>query len=62
MNKAAEDLRFEEAAMLRDEIAELRTLLARDPVDGSPVLVQDPVEGSLVPVGDAADVDAGIGS
>ena len=36
MNKAAEELRFEEAALLRDEIAELRALLIRDPVDGSP--------------------------
>ena len=35
MNKAAEELRFEEAALLRDEIAELRALLVRDPVDGS---------------------------
>ena len=35
MNRAAEELRFEEAALLRDEIAELRALLARDPVDGS---------------------------
>jgi excinuclease UvrABC nuclease subunit len=48
MNKAAEELRFEEAALLRDEVAELRALLVRDPVDGSPVLV-----------GDTADVDAG---
>ena len=38
MVKAAEDLRFEEAALIRDEVAELRALLARDPVDGSPVL------------------------
>ena len=38
MNKAAEELRFEEAALIRDEMAELRALLARDPVDGSPVL------------------------
>jgi excinuclease ABC subunit B len=38
MNRAAEELRFEEAALLRDEIAELRALLVRDPVDGSPVL------------------------
>jgi excinuclease ABC subunit B len=51
MNKAAEELRFEEAALLRDEVAELRALLVRDPVDGSPVLV-----------GDTADVDAGTGS
>ena len=34
MNKAAAELRFEEAALLRDEIAELRALLVRDPVDG----------------------------
>ncbi len=38
MHKAAEELRFEEAALLRDEVAELRALLSRDPVDGSPVL------------------------
>jgi excinuclease ABC subunit B len=38
MVKAAEELRFEEAALLRDEVAELRALLSRDPVDGSPVL------------------------
>ena len=38
MVKAAEGLRFEEAALIRDEVAELRALLARDPVDGSPVL------------------------
>jgi hypothetical protein len=38
MNRAAEELRFEEAALLRDEVAELRALLARDPVDGSAVL------------------------
>ena len=47
MNKAAEELRFEEAALIRDEIAELRSLLSRDPVDGSPVLP-----------GGTADVDA----
>jgi excinuclease UvrABC nuclease subunit len=41
MNRAAEELRFEEAALLRDEIAELRSLLVRDPVDGSPVLSGD---------------------
>ncbi len=38
MVKAAEELRFEEAALIRDEVAELRALLNRDPVDGSPVL------------------------
>jgi excinuclease ABC subunit B len=38
MVKAAEGLRFEEAALIRDEVAELRALLTRDPVDGSPVL------------------------
>ncbi len=38
MNRAAEELRFEEAALLRDEITELRSLLVRDPVDGSAVL------------------------
>jgi excinuclease ABC subunit B len=38
MVKAAEELRFEEAALIRDEVAELRALLARDPVDGTPVL------------------------
>jgi excinuclease ABC subunit B len=37
MLRAAEELRFEEAALLRDEVAELRALLARDPVDGTPV-------------------------
>jgi excinuclease ABC subunit B len=37
MQKAAEELRFEEAALLRDEIAELRALLNRDPVDGEPL-------------------------
>jgi excinuclease UvrABC nuclease subunit len=45
MNRAAEELRFEEAALLRDEISELRVLLTRDPVDGSAVLagiVADP--------------------
>ncbi len=47
MNRAAEELRFEEAALLRDEIAELRALLTRDPVDGSAVLA-----------GTTADVDA----
>ncbi len=47
MNRAAEELRFEEAALLRDEIAELRALLVRDPVDGTPVLA-----------GDTADVEA----
>jgi excinuclease ABC subunit B len=47
MTKAAEALRFEEAALIRDEIAELRSLLSRDPVDGSPVLP-----------GETADVDA----
>ena len=51
MNKAAEELRFEEAALLRDEIAELRALLVRDPVDGSPVLA-----------GDTADVAPAAGS
>ncbi len=51
MHKAAAELRFEEAALLRDEIAELRALLVRDPVDGLPILV-----------GDTADVDPGGGS
>ncbi|HWE68731.1 MAG TPA: helicase-related protein, partial [Acidimicrobiales bacterium] len=46
MQRAAEELRFEEAALLRDEVAELRALLMKDPVDGSPVLP-----------GDTADVD-----
>lgn len=50
MNKAAEELRFEEAALIRDEIAELRALLTRDPVDGAPVLP-----------GDTADVDVPVG-
>jgi excinuclease ABC subunit B len=47
MERAAEDLRFEEAALLRDEISELRSLLVRDPVDGSAVLP-----------GETADVEA----
>jgi excinuclease UvrABC nuclease subunit len=51
MNRAAEELRFEEAALLRDEIAELRSLLVRDPVDGTPVLV-----------GETADVDESVGA
>jgi excinuclease UvrABC nuclease subunit len=38
MQRAAEELRFEEAALLRDEVAELRALLVTDPVDGSAVL------------------------
>jgi excinuclease ABC subunit B len=46
MNRAAEELRFEEAALLRDEITELRSLLVRDPVDGSVVLP-----------GETADID-----
>ena len=46
MQRAAEELRFEEAAMLRDELAELRALLVRDPVDGSAVLP-----------GETADID-----
>jgi excinuclease ABC subunit B len=41
MNRAAEELRFEEAALLRDEVSELRALLVRDPVDGTPVLPGD---------------------
>jgi excinuclease ABC subunit B len=36
MNEAAEDLRFEEAAMLRDEIAELRLAIVGD-TNGAPV-------------------------
>ena len=47
MLRAAEELQFEEAALLRDELAELRALLVRDPVDGTPVLP-----------GDTADVTA----
>jgi excinuclease ABC subunit B len=47
MNRAAEELRFEEAALLRDEINELRSLLVRDPVDGTAVLP-----------GDTADIEA----
>ena len=46
MQRAAEELRFEEAALLRDEVTELRALLVRDPVDGS-----------AVPAGQTADVD-----
>jgi excinuclease ABC subunit B len=49
MERAAEELRFEEAALLRDEVAELRMLLARDPVDGSAVLAS-----SAADVGSAA--------
>ncbi len=37
MARAAEELRFEEAALLRDEVTELRSLLLVDPVDGSRV-------------------------
>jgi excinuclease ABC subunit B len=51
MNRAAEELRFEEAALLRDEISELRSLLVRDPVDGSSVLP-----------GETADVDVPAGA
>jgi excinuclease ABC subunit B len=47
MGRAAAELRFEEAALLRDEISELRSLLVRDPVDGSSVLP-----------GETADVDS----
>ncbi|MGA8370306.1 MAG: UvrB/UvrC motif-containing protein, partial [Acidimicrobiales bacterium] len=47
MLTAAGGLQFEEAALLRDEIAELRSMLTRDPVDGSPVLP-----------GDSADITA----
>jgi excinuclease ABC subunit B len=46
MRKAAAELRFEEASLLRDEIAELRGLVLRDPVDGAAVAL-DPG----VPVG-----------
>ena len=41
MVQAAEGLRFEEAALLRDEIGELRALLATDPVDGTPLAVAE---------------------
>jgi excinuclease UvrABC nuclease subunit len=41
MMTAAEGLQFEQAALLRDEIAELKSMLARDPVDGSPALPGD---------------------
>jgi excinuclease ABC subunit B len=51
MTRAAEELRFEEAALLRDEISELRALMVRDPVDGSPVLS-----------GDTADIEANGGA
>jgi len=51
MQRAAEELRFEEAALLRDELAELRALLTKDPVDGSPVLV-----------GETADIDGPTGA
>jgi excinuclease ABC subunit B len=50
MTTAAEELRFEEAALLRDEITELRSLLARDPVDGSVIL--DDENTGLVTVAD----------
>ncbi len=46
MRKAAAELRFEEASLLRDEIAELRGLVLRDPVDGAAIAL-DPG----VPVG-----------
>ncbi len=49
MAKAAEELRFEEAALIRDEMAELRALLARDPVDGSAVLAGAATEEELTP-------------
>jgi excinuclease UvrABC nuclease subunit len=51
MDRAAEELRFEEAALLRDEISELRALLVRDPVDGSAVL-----PGDTADVGSTAEV------
>ncbi|MGP8008197.1 MAG: UvrB/UvrC motif-containing protein, partial [Acidimicrobiales bacterium] len=51
MQRAAEELRFEEAALLRDELAELRALLVRDPVDGSAVLT-----------GETADIDGPAGA
>ncbi len=38
MLAAAEELRFEEAALLRDEIEELRALAGSDPVDGAPLV------------------------
>jgi excinuclease ABC subunit B len=47
MLTAAEELHFEEAALLRDEIAELRALLVRDPVDGSPVLPGDTADVTI---------------
>ena len=40
MNRAAGELRYEEAALLRDEITELRALLGVDPVDGSALVGQ----------------------
>jgi excinuclease ABC subunit B len=55
MNKAAEELRFEEAALLRDEVSELRALLTRDPVDGSPVLTGETVDGDAAGVVASAD-------
>jgi excinuclease ABC subunit B len=65
MNRAAEELRFEEAALLRDEITELRSLLQLDPVDGSAVAgspvgtpPDDPSTVSTPP----ADVVTGAGS
>ena len=36
MNEAAADMRYEEAALLRDEIAELRLAIVAD-TDGAPV-------------------------
>jgi excinuclease ABC subunit B len=56
MDRAAEELRFEEAALLRDEITELRTLLTRDPVDGSAVLSG----GADLLAGDTAGDPSGI--
>ncbi len=60
MNKAAEELRFEEAALLRDEIAELRALLVRDPVDGTAAVGGESALPTGSDPGDAADTGVGV--
>jgi excinuclease UvrABC helicase subunit UvrB len=64
MNRAAEELRFEEAALLRDEITELRALLNVDPVDGT-ALAGGTIDGGGSADGDGsggAEPDGGAGS
>jgi excinuclease ABC subunit B len=51
MRKAAAELRFEEASLLRDEIAELRGLVLRDPVDGALVALDAGVSVGPDPAG-----------